>query len=910
MTTAASRTLDELLGDQGFRIVYRTRRPGRTRQVFPFDRLGLSPSALQLLSQAVPDGLYLHQIEGLTRTRGGADVAIVTPTASGKSLVFQLAALEALAQDPHRRILALYPLKALAREQEARWRQAFVAAGCDPEAVARIDGDTRTEERLQKIRRASVLLATPDVVHAWLLPNLAEGIIWRFLKALRLVIVDEVHIYSGVFGSNAAMLFRRLEHIGALAGTRCQYLVASATVRDPAAHLRSLFGRSFDIVDESMDTSGQHDIDVLMVELAPSDDLMTRLSALMSGIVRHTDHRFLAFVDSRKQTELLATIIKRDRNNPRAAGLDEPADGTDPEDGGDQAPAGTRKGVPVPGDWRELDVLPYRAGLEDADRAEIEHRLASGTLRGIISTSALELGIDIPHLNVGILVGVPQSSTSFYQRLGRIGRHGPGVVVIVNDRDFNSEIAFKHPDTILSLPLAESALYLENERIQYIHAMCLARPGGEHDIALAQAGLEAEDDDFSSPVTWPDGFLELCRKERVGETPPALQAMKVEAGDSPHLVFPLRDVDAQFSIELAAGFDRDRLGSVSYGQVMREAYPGAIYYYLTQPFRVTQVQVRQRVVKVRREPRHYITKPLGPISIVRPYLQSGEVFQARRWGDLVLLETRLQIQEVVEGYRERRGSKEVIERYPLPLSQGFFRQPSFTRYYYTTGVVLLHPGLSGDVEPLRLAERIYNAFLVVLPFERQDIHFAAGQLGSTPPRPLAPHTRFIAVYDQTYGSLRLSGRLADPEVLAQVAVTAAESLDIAHPLNPASAAWLRSLCHTLAGQQPEDIPELLSPEAALTQEPLDQYQVEVIMPGSLGLDMMRANEEFYVEAVFYNAVAGALYYRGRHRSTPTGDPTLTTMVPVTNVVPIEGESKLGIYNLADGTVMPKAGGTG
>ncbi|QIA27744.1 DEAD/DEAH box helicase [Thermaerobacter sp. PB12/4term] len=914
MEQGDSAPLLHLLQQHGFRVVYRTRRPGRTQEVFPFDRLGLTEATCRFLSARAPQGLYLHQVEGITRSRRGADVGVTTRTASGKTLVFQAVALEHRARDPRARILAVYPLKALAREQEARWRQAFQAAGLDPATVARIDGDTHAAERLQQLRRATVLLATPDILHAWLVPNVGDNTVWSFLTALRLVVVDEVHVYTGVFGSNAAMLFRRLEHLCALGERRYHYLAASATVRDPRQHFRALFGRPFDVIDDAFDTSGQQEVDLVLVETSPTEDLMSRLSAFLAGIVRSTDHRFIAFVDSRKQTELLATIIKRERAGARGgdAGGEASGDGI-LDDGGDGTgslgavePSPDRRKGRRSQEWTALDVLPYRAGLEEVDRALIEQRLATGNLRGIISTSALELGIDVPHLDVGVLVGVPHSATSLQQRMGRIGRHGPGTVIIVNNRDFNSEMVFRHPETILNLPPAESALYLENPRIQYIHAMCLARPGGEHDQAAVRAGCTEDGAGFSSPVDWPEGFLELCRRERVGETPPNLQPMKVEAGDAPHTVFPLRDVDAQFHIELHVGWEREDLGSISHGQLMREAYPGAIYYYLTQPYRVTQVHRTRRVVKVRREHRHYTTRPLGPVSIVRPYLQPGEVYRAKRWGELVLLETQVQIQEKVEGYRERRGSTEVTERYPLPLEKGYFRQPAFTRYYYTTGVVLFHPGLQDDVELTRLAQRIYDAFLLILPFERQDIHYAAGQLGGTPPRPLYSGARFIAIYDQTYGSLRLSGRLAEPEVVHQVLAKAAESVDVSGGLSRASAAWLEEARRLVETHVPVDVLELLAPEAAPTQDPSDDHVVEVILPGSVGLDAMRNHEEFFVEAVVFNAVAGTLCYRGRHTSTPAGDPTLITLVPVTNLVPIPGESRLGLYNLMDGTITPRS----
>ncbi|HEY8415991.1 MAG TPA: DEAD/DEAH box helicase, partial [Thermaerobacter sp.] len=554
--------LYQLLEAHGFQRVHAETRPGRSVRSFPAHRLPLSEPVRRFLRQVAPAGLYGHQLEALSRHLDGADVGLTTRTASGKSLVFYAAALEAVARNPRARILAIYPLKALGREQEARWVAAFRAAGWPEERVARIDGDVgHAGERMQRLRRASVLLATPDILHAWLLPHVGERPVWEFIRALRLVVVDEVHVYSGVFGSNAAFLFRRLEHLLALAGGRASYVVASATLREPLQHFQALFGRSFTLVDESFDTSGQHELELLLVRPPGTQELLSSVSAFLRDLVRHTEYRFIAFVDSRKQTELLATIVKRAGGEGgaragaegTAAAVPAPADPV-PEEPEEE---------PLPGiaeDLARLHVLPYRAGLEEEDRAVIQDRLSAGTLRGIISTSALELGVDIPHLDLGILLGVPRSTTSLQQRMGRVGRHGPGTVVVINNGDLYSEMIFKQPDRILRLPLAEGALYLENQRIQYIHAMCLARPGGEHDQARAQAGLP-ETDAFDSPVNWPDGFVELCRRERAGETPPGLQHMKMEAGDTPHTTFPLRDVDSQFRIQLVQGWEREELGS-------------------------------------------------------------------------------------------------------------------------------------------------------------------------------------------------------------------------------------------------------------------------------------------------------------------------------------------------------------
>mgnify|MGYP000978814211 FL=1 len=187
---------------------------------------------------------------------------------------------------------------------------------------------------------------------------------------------------------------------------------------------------------------------------------------------------------------------------------------------------------------------------------------------------ALELGIDIPYLEVCILVGVPPSSTSLHQRIGRIGRRSKGDVIVINSGDVYDQAVFSNPKSLVERPMAESTLYLENSYIQYIHALCLARLGGEHD----QLSPNDDESSFFSPVSWDGEFIHLCNQERSGQLPKEFQSMKLEAGDNPNYTFPLRDVQSQFKVVLKQGGMTESLGSLSYGQLMREAYPGAVYY--------------------------------------------------------------------------------------------------------------------------------------------------------------------------------------------------------------------------------------------------------------------------------------------------------------------------------------------
>lgn len=645
--------LTEFLKKEKWEIIHTEQIPSRDARLVSFDDLLLSSASKKFLDKNFSAGIYEHQKFAIQRALDQKNVCLTTGTASGKSLAFYIAGLELLSKSFDSRIIAIYPMRALGKEQEERWAKALEDAGLEA-TVGRIDGQIPMQARTEIIRRSRVLVLTPDVMHAWMFSQLSIRQVRDFLRKLRLIVVDEVHSYTGVFGSNSAFLFRRLRHILKLLAAAPQFVCASATIADSKCHLSKLFGIGFEIVDQSFDSSPRQPIQIDLVRAPLSRDLLSEISSLLSSLGKDKGQRFIAFVDSRKQTELIASIIGRekdDSSNFEAQSKEEQAFQWD--------------------HLKQLNVLPYRAGFEEQDRSIIQDRLSKGSLAGVVSTSALELGIDIPHLNVGILIGVPYSATSFYQRIGRIGRHAPGNIVLISRGNVYDEALFSNPQELLKRPLAEGALYLENQRIQYIHALCVARHGGEHDQILNAENLAAKEE-FISAIDWPEEFLSLCAKERIGEIPAELQSMKGEAGDDPNHVFPLRDVEVQFKVqERQMGQLRD-LGQLSYSQLMREAYPGAVYYYTAMAYRVNKVNARSREVQVRHEKR-YTTSPIQLPTMIFPNLTSGNIYQAKSYGQLTCIECNLQVREALSGYSERRGPNELKVAYPTDLkSTGVF----------------------------------------------------------------------------------------------------------------------------------------------------------------------------------------------------------------------------------------------
>jgi DEAD/DEAH box helicase domain-containing protein len=864
--------LDNYFQSKSWNIIDVQRVPSREAKYYGYTDIGLSSQSVKFLKNSLPEGIYRHQKEAIEGLLTGENICLTTGAASGKSLVFYVAGIEQLVKYPDSKIIAIYPLKALGREQEERWIKSLRSTNLNVR-VGRIDGQVPMSERSEILRNSQVLILTPDIIHAWFMNSLSNKAAIKFFAKISLIVVDEVHNYIGVFGSNSAYLFRRIQHVMNLLKASPQYIGASATIADPELHLKKLLGLNFKIIDSQVDTSPRQEVAIKLVEPPSAKDLLTTLSEFMEIISKDTDHKFITFVDSRKQTEYITSIISRSHireDDELSLNYDH---------------------------LRKLNILPYRAGYEENDRNVIQERLSKGKLTGVVSTSALELGMDIPYLTLGILVGVPHSATSFYQRIGRIGRHAKGEIIVINTGDIYSESIFRNPKQLLKMPLSEGALYLENPRIQYIHSLCLARHGGEHDQVCSKSNIE-ETVDFTSSIDWPAGFLELCKSERVGIIPTEYQNIKAQAGEDPNHTYPLRDVDVQFGVKHKRGPIEESRGSLSYGQLMREAYPGAVYYYTTKPYRVYRVKIFSKLIEVRHEKR-YTTRPNLLPTLVFPNFTSGNVYTSQKYSDLIAVECNLQIREVIIGFKERRGPNELTVNYPLDPSSGcYFDQSRFTRNYFTTGVVLTHPIFNGlNVRSDIIANLLFEAFLMVIPFERRDIHFANDK-HRTESGTISEGDKFICIYDQTYGSLRLSSRILEGQTLNQVVKKAVElaqhdeSLDI----NPETVLALEQLLDSLS-----------RPPVDVSFETEGDFQVDnkrfqkVIMPGSKGLNIEKNNEEFFVEGVFFSPFFKKLAYRGKHLSERTKKcRDVVISIPTDSLKEIPGESMFGLYNYETG----------
>ncbi|MBD5641150.1 MAG: DEAD/DEAH box helicase, partial [Desulfovibrio sp.] len=354
--------------------------------------------------------LYSHQALATDHIRAGRSVVAATPTASGKSLIYNLPVLDQHLRDPEATALYLFPLKALAQDQLASFRNLCAGWPMAARPTAEIyDGDTSDYKR-RKIRTEppTALITNPEMLHLGIIPfhhNWAT-----FLSCLSYIIVDEAHTYRGVFGSHMAQLFRRLNRITAHYGASPTYIFCTATLGNPEELAARLMGKPEDappsLIDKSGAPSGKRHFLFINPDLASSTCAIDILKRCLEQNLRT-----IVYCQSRRMAELISVW----------AGADS-------------------------GQWRDR-ISSYRAGYLPEERREIEAKMASGELMAVVSTSALELGIDIGGLDVCILVGYPGTITQTLQRAGRVGRTGQeSAVILVAGEDAMDQYFARHPD--------------------------------------------------------------------------------------------------------------------------------------------------------------------------------------------------------------------------------------------------------------------------------------------------------------------------------------------------------------------------------------------------------------------------------------------------------------------------------
>ncbi|MGA7361917.1 MAG: DEAD/DEAH box helicase [Candidatus Dormiibacterota bacterium] len=367
--------------------------------------------------------LYTHQVEAIELAMAGQSVAVVTPTASGKSLCYLIPILDAIAREPESTAILMYPTKALAQDQLTELRGLSDAAELELRTFT-YDGDTPSGARSALRQAGQVVLTNPDMLHGGILPHHTQWV--RLFKGLRYVVLDELHTYRGVFGSHVANVIRRLDRICAFYGARPTYICCSATIANPRELAERLLGRPVECVERNGAPAPTRRVVVLnppIVEprLGIRRSAAREASSLVPKLVR-SGSQTIVFGQTRLQVELLLNFLRRDLERPGVTGQG----------------AGHN------------EVRAYRGGYLPLERRAIESGLRSGAVRCVVSTSALELGIDIGRLDAAVLVGYPGTITSTWQRLGRAGRRNePALQMLITGGGPLDQYLAKHPEFLL-----------------------------------------------------------------------------------------------------------------------------------------------------------------------------------------------------------------------------------------------------------------------------------------------------------------------------------------------------------------------------------------------------------------------------------------------------------------------------
>ncbi|HUX41169.1 MAG TPA: DEAD/DEAH box helicase [Rectinemataceae bacterium] len=445
-TLAASERIDELLADPEIApsIVHIEREEARDAvwAELPED---IDPRLRSALAGRGIDRLYSHQREAWDRIRRGGNVVVVTPTASGKTLCYNLPVADRLLRDPDARALYLFPTKALSQDQQAELNELTLSGDLGLK-VFTYDGDTPDSLRAAARDTGRIVISNPDMFHTGILPNHPKWI--RFFTGLRYVVVDEMHAYRGVFGSHVANVLSRLKRVAAFYGAKPQFILSSATIGNPVELATKLVGAEVEAVTNNGAPRGGR---VLVFYNPPLVDAVQGIrkstateSEKLALLLLRRGIKTILFARSRLRVELIASYINEALANPFT----------------------NNEGI---------TVKPYRAGLLPTERRAIERGLREGSIQGVVSTNALELGIDIGGLDAAVVAGFPGSFASFWQQAGRAGRRGDlSVAFLVASSAPLDQYIIGHPEYFFGRAPESGRIDPSNPYIFMDHVRCAA----------------------------------------------------------------------------------------------------------------------------------------------------------------------------------------------------------------------------------------------------------------------------------------------------------------------------------------------------------------------------------------------------------------------------------------------------
>ncbi len=625
----ASRSLRELLDElltsveTGSSITATRHFAPRPARWAPFPS-SLDPRLIDALKGRGIHQLYSHQQRAFELAEKGLHLVVVTPTASGKTLCFNLPTLQTLLQQPDARVLYLFPTKALAQDQLAELEE--LARALPDLRMFTYDGDTPQDARRAVRARANLVLTNPDMLHSGILPHHTKWV--SLFQSLRYVVIDELHAYRGVFGSHLANVLRRLKRVCQHYGSTPQFIMASATIANPRELAERLVGESVEEISESGAPTGDklflcYNPPVINPELGIRAPYLGEATRLATRFLKEKIAT-IVFAQSRLAAEVLLTTIKK--------GVEDKVGGS---------------GI----------VRGYRGGYLPTRRREVERGLRSGEVRGVVSTNALELGIDIGHLDVAVLAGYPGTIASLWQQAGRAGRRsGESAAVFVATSAPLDQFMVTHPDYLFGTPPERALINPENPFILINHLKCAA-----FELPFADGeqfgGLGVEPSLVELEAA---GLLHHAggRWHWTSETYPADHiSLRTVTSDN----FVVIDTTARDAREVKR---RQIIAEVDWKSAFAMIYPKAIYLVEGEPFEVQELHYREdeeKVAYVKRVAVDYFTDAISAkgVWILRRLADRTSSGLLAEHGEVLVAEKVVGFKKIKFGTLENVGSGEV-----------------------------------------------------------------------------------------------------------------------------------------------------------------------------------------------------------------------------------------------------------
>ncbi len=598
------------------------RMPSYKKQIVHIEKLPAQEASFGELEKPLPQNLqtcilnrniklYSHQAQAINIARQGKNVVIATPTASGKTLAFNIPILEALTNDKKATALYLYPTKALTNDQLKVLKELEKDIGikADPNVY---DGDTPQHQRASIRENSRIILTNPYGLHQYLPWHYK----WRiFLQNLKFIVIDEAHVYRGVFGSNVAMLLRRLLRICNFYHAYPQIILSSATIANPKEHAKRLTGKDFEVVTKDGSPRGLKSFvfwNPPFIDAANTTRRSTHQETkdlLTLNIIKNL--QTLCFTTSRQMAELITRWTKEELTN--------------------------RSKQPN-------TVTAYRAGYLPQERREIENRLKNKNLIGVVSTNALELGIDIGSLDSVIISGYPGTIISTWQQAGRAGRtSSDSLVTLVAFQNPLDQYFMKHPDDFFGRPHEQAIIDLHNQYISLGHIMC----------ASSELPITEADKQFF-PELLQESIQALEKENLIRKTPRGW----VYSGTARTTeVVSLESISHQTVTVTCNG---NLLETLTLNKAYEEAHAGAVLLHQGETYISEELDLNQLVAKVRQENVNYYTEALKDVDVA-----IKKTFEEENCGVKIGL-GELAITEVYHTYVTKTYD-EVIKRTPLSL---------------------------------------------------------------------------------------------------------------------------------------------------------------------------------------------------------------------------------------------------